>query len=425
MSKLHKLRALRNYQHFNKATTGIGIFLFAIVGTVLLFNSHAATPFASLEPEQGNVAGAACINPDIGASGSSSVKFGTVCNSGTLWYVTPSGGGDCTQAAPCGDINTAYQKANQGDTVLMAAGSYGGQTVGYRAAASGWTNNVVIRSASGTSVNFGGLNIETAHVTIKDVITPSAGIDANADYSRMENVDVRGSTFIVGPDYFYLGHSRLGPQDGNDTLRLDPAPSGLWPDHVTIEDNFMQSGHTTAADQHLDVFQTLGSTNLVFQRNFVRANGTSAAIQIGNLTANANDLFQNNVFQACGTPEPGCGTFNTVSDASGGTRYVNNTILGSIYPNQVAVYIGNIIDNPGGYMICYDNLQYNLVNTGPNSYCAGTNHVLVDATLNYAADGWHLVAGHPAINLGVVGGTPNDYDGKSRDAQPDAGADEL
>lgn len=84
MSKLHKIRALRNYHHFNKASAGIGIILFAVVGTILLFNSKAATPFASIEPEQGTIAGVACPVSDAAASGSSAVKFGSACAGGVL-----------------------------------------------------------------------------------------------------------------------------------------------------------------------------------------------------------------------------------------------------------------------------------------------------------------------------------------------------
>lgn len=76
MSKLHKLRTLRNHRHFNKASAGVGIVIFAVFGTILLFSSHAATPFASIETEQGNVAGMACTSPDPTASSGSSIKFG-------------------------------------------------------------------------------------------------------------------------------------------------------------------------------------------------------------------------------------------------------------------------------------------------------------------------------------------------------------
>ncbi|TAH34231.1 hypothetical protein EYC59_03010 [Candidatus Saccharibacteria bacterium] len=52
-----------------------GVVTFAVVGTVLLVGSHAATPTASFEPEAGTRSGNASIVSDSGASGSSAVKF--------------------------------------------------------------------------------------------------------------------------------------------------------------------------------------------------------------------------------------------------------------------------------------------------------------------------------------------------------------
>lgn len=88
---LHKLRSLRQYRHFNKASAGVGITLFAVVGTILLFSSHAATPFASIEPEQGTIAGAACQVPDVSASGAKAVRFGGCQNVGTTNQISQYG----------------------------------------------------------------------------------------------------------------------------------------------------------------------------------------------------------------------------------------------------------------------------------------------------------------------------------------------
>lgn len=70
-----KFQKLRQYRHFNKASAGIGIILFAAVGTILLFSSHAATPFASLEPEQGSRTPNATVVTDTTASSGAAVKF--------------------------------------------------------------------------------------------------------------------------------------------------------------------------------------------------------------------------------------------------------------------------------------------------------------------------------------------------------------
>lgn len=75
LPNLHKLRSLKQYRHFNKALAGIGVILFAVVGTVLLFNSKAATPFASLEPENGSLSRPDLAINDTTASGGRAVQF--------------------------------------------------------------------------------------------------------------------------------------------------------------------------------------------------------------------------------------------------------------------------------------------------------------------------------------------------------------
>jgi hypothetical protein len=70
-----------------------------------------------------------------------SLAFGVVLLSGLLlllggarrtaradahdWFVTPTGTGDCSQAAPCG-VQTALGVATDGDTIFLAAGTYTG-----------------------------------------------------------------------------------------------------------------------------------------------------------------------------------------------------------------------------------------------------------------------------------------------------------
>jgi hypothetical protein len=58
--------------------------MFAVLGMVLLFTTRAATPFASLEAEQGITAGAVCNTSDLSASGTgnNAVQFGGCTSSG-------------------------------------------------------------------------------------------------------------------------------------------------------------------------------------------------------------------------------------------------------------------------------------------------------------------------------------------------------
>ena len=74
------------------------VLLFAVVGVVLLLVSHAATPYASIEPESGVASGAVTTTTDGAASNNKYIQFGTAGST-----TTPSSGG-CTSGgivAPC------------------------------------------------------------------------------------------------------------------------------------------------------------------------------------------------------------------------------------------------------------------------------------------------------------------------------------
>jgi len=73
MSRIQQLRA---HRYFAKLPAALSILAVAVVGTAFTFNSRAATPFASLEPEQGSLNGSATVVSDASASGGSAVQFG-------------------------------------------------------------------------------------------------------------------------------------------------------------------------------------------------------------------------------------------------------------------------------------------------------------------------------------------------------------
>lgn len=82
------LRSLKNHRHFKKASTGIGVILFATAGTILLFRSHASTPFASLEPENGGLSRPDLVTSDTSASGGKAVKFGQSISAQGQMFIT-------------------------------------------------------------------------------------------------------------------------------------------------------------------------------------------------------------------------------------------------------------------------------------------------------------------------------------------------
>lgn len=72
-----KLKKLFDAVHKRNLKPLFFIGVFAIIGTVLLLKSNAATPFASVEPENGSCSGNVTAISDTTASGGKSVQFGT------------------------------------------------------------------------------------------------------------------------------------------------------------------------------------------------------------------------------------------------------------------------------------------------------------------------------------------------------------
>jgi hypothetical protein len=63
--------------HLNYSAIAVFVLIFAGVGAKLLISSHAASPYASLEADSGQLTGSATIQSDPNASSGSYVQFGT------------------------------------------------------------------------------------------------------------------------------------------------------------------------------------------------------------------------------------------------------------------------------------------------------------------------------------------------------------
>src|SRR4051812_22367419 len=87
-------------------------------------------------------------------------------------YVSTTGSdsGSCTAAAPCKSLGRAYVVASPGQVVEVAAGTYGGQTIGYDASKTSEAD-VVIQAAPGTRPVLGGLSVYGRHVTVSGLKT--------------------------------------------------------------------------------------------------------------------------------------------------------------------------------------------------------------------------------------------------------------
>ena len=142
-------------------------------------------------------------------------------------YVSPSGNdaNSCTQAAPCRNLQRAYTVANRGDTVQMAGGSYGAQTLSYLSAKDSGSGVVTFAPASGATVTFGDLTSSGArHVKITGAggtvnahfLIADPGSGANTQDATFDHLDVTAvaSASSSGPQQqFAVTNSDIGPFD--------------------------------------------------------------------------------------------------------------------------------------------------------------------------------------------------------------------
>ncbi len=74
------------------------VTVFAVIGTFLLYSSHAATPYVSLNASSGTLGGGATLQTDSSASSGQYVKFGSASGGGNKMVVGLNAGGNDTVA---------------------------------------------------------------------------------------------------------------------------------------------------------------------------------------------------------------------------------------------------------------------------------------------------------------------------------------
>ncbi|TAH33656.1 hypothetical protein EYC59_04620 [Candidatus Saccharibacteria bacterium] len=103
----------------NRGWMYVGIGLFAVVGSVLLMSSHAATPTVSYEVEAGTRSANASLVADSTASGTSAVKFSATAQTLYGWQLTAANTGLAAYGLNCASIPvyTGNSKPAAGTTI--------------------------------------------------------------------------------------------------------------------------------------------------------------------------------------------------------------------------------------------------------------------------------------------------------------------
>lgn len=81
------------------------------------------------------------------------------------FYLSPSGNDSaaCSQSAPCRSFDRGYRVASPGSEVILAAGSYGSQSLS-NLPVKATADKIVFHPAAGAAVTLGGLSFNNSHM---------------------------------------------------------------------------------------------------------------------------------------------------------------------------------------------------------------------------------------------------------------------
>jgi hypothetical protein len=420
LSNLHKSEALRR-SRFSKVNLALFAVIFAGIGGYLIFRSFAA---------------------------SANVFVATTGNDATCVR------GDSTK--PCKTLNKAYQIAQSGDTVEVAAGNYTGmQTL---LADASKTSMVTFQPAQGANVSFDevyfGVNQGAAGaswVTLKDFSVPQDVAMFTAQHITLDGIN-GGSVYVRGTQHVLVQNSDLGPCQSSgpnvcqSNNKVDtPLQGETEANDITFKNNIIHDSTITNVNDHFECFFIRGGNNLTFDWNKFY-NCWTYDLMFQSLTPITMTL-QNNWFGL--TSQFGGGSRQSAICYCGGQvgsvmmRY-NSFAPGESFvtengnPPGTVTAIGNIFGSSGSRpdYDCPGNVTFDY-NVWLGGSSCGTHAVNAGANLPYinsanVGPNWdyHLSGsgGTVADNL-VTPTTANyvvstDIDGDTRSAPRDAGADE-
>jgi hypothetical protein len=245
----------------------------------------------------------------------------------SVWYVKPGGTGDCTSTRPCGSIDAAFAKATAGDHIQLAAGTYPKQTIIHRNKPAGFTQNVVVRPASGARVVVKGVDLQVPRVTLRDFEIEGGRIWTAAwaypYYTRVERMKLRNSSI-------YLNNADNGAVVGSEIwggMNKDGINIKDGSNNVLVEGNHVHDmAHDGSSGVHVDCLQIFNATNITVRKNrLARCSQSALLVQTrtgGGEAPTKNIHVYNNVLQTC--RDAPCQNRDTALQAVGHSSYASN-----------------------------------------------------------------------------------------------------
>lgn len=360
---------------------------------------------------------------------------------GATLYMTPGGTGSaCTKASPCGSMNSAYQAARMGDTVLMAGGSYGDQLISPRSLpGAGSTvpsgDEITFRPRSGAPVTIADLIVggvrspPVEHVAFEDLefvgwtATRSA---ADIHFTRTRH---RGQVHANWVEYLSYRNGEVGPvaDDTGDGLQFNQI-DGRAGRHLLVKGMDIHDVHPDNAAAHPDAIQFFGPYHDVTLRGNRLWNNDNINLRGDGLMRRL--VVENNFFGAADNPV--VPRYYTAQIPGNGAIVRYNSFDGAVQPAPPDQWSGQLWE---GNVMTWTTCQV----TGPDSTvrfnvwiggrACGSARRRVRGRMfaDRSSADLHLRPGSAAIGAGNPDSYPaRDIDGDVRPAgrRPDAGADE-
>jgi hypothetical protein len=351
-------------------------------------------------------------------------------------HLSPSGSDSrpCTKAAPCRSFDRAYRAAKPGQTVVLAAGRYGGQQEVPADRSKTSSRDVVFRPAAGGRVVVEALDVFGSHVQFRglaieeDFYVKCGADDVTLRGSKARQFFIRSATniAIVGTEF---GPSRTISQIGH-TEECPRSPRGILLHRVYMHD-FTNSD----PGKHMECLTVQAANDLVIRRSrFYHCQDFDILFKHrAPVLTSTNVTLENNWFDVP-WPDGSTAVQFSLPDSGGAFRNLlirNNSFAGTLllkdevdYSNaRVFANLGPRFSGP-----CRDADVAVAYNVWSDEACGARDRKGALGYRNAARFDFHLTPGAAAINRGHPQSFPGvDIDGQRRPRgnRPDAGADEA
>lgn len=186
---------------------------------------------------------------------------------GAARYVTPDGrdNGGCTSVEPCATFDAAVRAARAGDTIAVAPGAYGDQTIS--SSPRGGVRRVVLRPARRPGrVTVGNLVVLGRHVEVRDMRVGSAKAGLGADDVTFRGLRMRG-LFIDSASRVRVIGGDIGPGVNYNPEIKAATGSSVAPRRILIDGVRFHDWTRTDPKAHVECLHVMTVDGLIVRRS--------------------------------------------------------------------------------------------------------------------------------------------------------------